>query len=314
MREKLAVTLFPASKDLERGLRDRFQVVGLDKLSPGARAAWLTEHGQDVAAVVTNGKTGCPSELIEALASLEIIAIHGVGYDKIDLRLAGSRNVIVCNTPGVLTDDVADLAVGLVIALLRQVPRADSFLREGRWEHGEFPLSTRVSGKRFGIVGLGRIGEAIATRLSSFGPISYTSRGAKEVPWTYVPDLCHMALQSDVLIIACSASRSTERMVNREVLAALGEKGFLVNVARGSIVDEAALSEALESGQLAGAALDVFADEPQPSAGLRLSSRTTLTPHLGSATHESRKAMAEMVLANLDAHFAGAVVPHPLHP
>lgn len=294
---------------LESELKRRFQVVKLNDLGSAEARQWLRSHGAEVCAVVTNGKIGCSGALIDALPRLRIIAIHGVGFDTVDLERARARGIAVTNTPGVLTDDVADLAVGLVIALLRGIPRADRHIRDGDWSSAEFPLATRVSGKKFGIVGLGRIGSAIASRLSAFGEILYTGRSAKPVPWTFHDSVLSLAQASDVLIVASAANEDTRSLIDAKVLGALGEGGFLVNIARGSIVDEAALVEALKSGRLAGAALDVFADEPNVPADVRASDRVVLTPHVGSATVEARKAMAQSVLASLDAFLAGKEIP-----
>lgn len=262
---------------------------------------------------MTNGKVGCDRALIGALPNLRIIAIYGVGFDKVDLAAARQRGIVVANTPGVLTDDVADLAVGLVICLLRGIASADRYLREGQWAQSEYVLKTKVTGKRFGILGLGRIGTAIAERLTVFGPVSYAGTRMKQVPWTFHDDPVSLARWCDVLIVACAANERTRSLIGEEVLSALGPDGYLVNIARGSIVDEHALVESLESGRLGGAALDVFEDEPNVRRELATSDRVVLTPHIGSATAETRRAMADAVLANLDAFFAGRPVPNEVH-
>ena len=215
-------------------------------------------------------------------------------------------------TPGTLTDDVADLAVGLIISLLRQIPAADAHVRSGAWPSGEQPLARKVTGRRFGILGLGHIGGAIAARLSAFGPVSYTSRHPKPVPYEYHADVGVLAVASDVLVVACSANESTRHLVDAGVLDALGPDGWLVNVSRGSVVDEAALIQALDAGKIAGGALDVFENEPQVPEALRNSPRAVLTPHIASATVETRRAMAELVLANLDAVLQGREPPTPV--
>ena len=240
------------------------------------------------------------------------MAINGVGYDKVDLALARSRGVRVTTTPGTLTDDVADLAVGLIISLLRQIPAADAHVRSGAWPSGEQPLARKVTGRRFGILGLGHIGGAIATRLAAFGPVAYASRNRKPVPYEFHADPGVLAVASDVLVVACSANETTRHMVDAGVLDALGPDGWLVNVSRGSVVDEAALVQALETGRIAGAALDVFENEPQVPEALRASPKVVLTPHIASATIETRKAMADLVLANLDAVLRGEEPPTPV--
>lgn len=239
------------------------------------------------------------------LPALRLIAVNGVGYDRIDLAECARRSIVVANTPDVLTDDVADLAVGLVISLLRDIARADRHVRSGAWDSGEFPLTRRVSGSRFGIVGLGRIGTAIARRLEPFGEVAYCSRSRKDVRWTAYPDPAALARDSDVLVISSAANASTRGMIGTAELEMLGPQGYLVNVARGDIVDQSALLEALGKGRIAGAALDVFADEPAVPEPLTLSGKTLLTPHIGSATLAAREAMADRLCANVEAFLRG---------
>ncbi len=215
----------------------------------------------------------------------------------------------VTTTPGVLTEDVADLAVGLVIGLLRGIPAADAFVRRGEWEKGAWPLGRKVSGRRFGIVGLGQIGSAIATRLAAFGPVAYTGPRRKAVEYRFHVDLLELARDSDVLVISCPAKESTHHLVNAAVIDALGPPGYLINVSRGSVVDEAALIEALAARRLRGAALDVFESEPCVPQALRMSANTVLTPHTASATVETRMQMADLVLKNLDAFCDSAPLP-----
>jgi lactate dehydrogenase-like 2-hydroxyacid dehydrogenase len=304
-----ALQLCPFSPYLETGLGQRFEVVHWFALDAAAQSAWLKQRAESVHAVVTGGHIGCANALIEALPALGIIAINGVGTDKVDKSVARARNVCVTTTPGVLTEDVADLAIGLIIGLLRNIPAADAYVRAGHWPNGDLPLARKVSGRRFGIVGLGQIGTAIAARLTPFGCVSYTDRERKPYAYEFYDDVISLARSSDVLIIASSANASTHHLINAEVLQALGPRGYLVNVARGSIVDEAALVAALQSGALAGTALDVFADEPNVPAALRTHPNVVLTPHIASATCETRTLMADAVLANLDAFMAGRVPP-----
>ena len=304
-----ALQLCPFSPALEAALRERFRVVRWFELDEAAQHAWLAGNAASVRAVVTGGHIGCPSALMLALPSLGIVAINGVGFDKVDLALARSRGVGVTTTPGVLTDDVADLAVGLIIALLRQIPAGEAHVRSGAWRAGERPLARKVSGRRFGILGLGDIGSAIARRLEPFGPVAYTSRQAKAAPYDFYADVTSLARASEVLVVACAANESTRRMVNAKVLDALGPDGWLVNVSRGSVVDEPALITALAESRLAGAALDVFEAEPNVPEALRLSPKVVVTPHIASATVETRMAMADLVLKNLDALLAGKPLP-----
>ena len=304
-----ALQLCPFSPALEGALSERFEVIRWFELDEAAQLAWLAANAASVRAVVTGGHIGCPNALMLALPSLGIVAINGVGFDKVDLNLARQRGVGVTTTPGVLTDDVADLAVGLIIALLRQIPAGEAHVRSGAWPAGERPLARKVSGRRFGILGLGHIGSAIARRLEPFGPVAYTSRQAKAVPYDFHPDVMSLARASEVLVVACAANESTGRLVDAGVLDALGPEGWLVNVSRGSVVDEAALIAALAEGRLAGAALDVFEAEPKVPEALRLSPKVVLTPHIASATVETRVAMAQLVLNNLDAFLAGDPLP-----
>lgn len=304
-----ALQLCPFSPYLESGLTERFEVVRWFALDEAAQSAWLKQGAESVRAVVTGGHIGCANELMEALPALGIIAINGVGVDKVDRQVARARNVRVTTTPGVLTEDVADLAIGLIVGLLRNIPAADAYVRAGRWPSGDMPLARKVSGRRFGIVGLGQIGAAIAARLTPFGQVAYTNLERKPCSYEFYEDVVSLAGACDVLIVATSANASTHHLIDAKVLQALGPQGYLVNVARGSIVDEAALVAALESGALGGAALDVFADEPNVPAALRAHPNVVLTPHIASATSETRTLMADAVLANLDAFLAGKALP-----
>jgi lactate dehydrogenase-like 2-hydroxyacid dehydrogenase len=308
----VALQLNPFSPTLEAELARRLEVVRWFEFGPDERAAWLASRATEVVAIVAGGHIGGPTELIEALPQLKIVAINGVGFDKVDLELARSRGVRVTTTPGTLTDDVADLAVGLIISLLRRIPAADGYVRSGAWPSGEFPLGRKVTGRRFGILGLGHIGGAIAARLSAFGPVAYSSRTAKPVAYDFHPDAMTLARASDVLVVASAANASTRHLVDARVLEALGPEGWLVNVSRGSVVDETALIDALEAGRIAGAALDVFEDEPKVPEALRASAKVVLTPHIASGTVETRAAMAALVLANLDAVLAGEEPPTPV--
>jgi lactate dehydrogenase-like 2-hydroxyacid dehydrogenase len=297
---RIALQMCPFSAYLESGMADRFQVVRWFELDEPARGSLLATRSTDICAVATAGHIGCPADLVHRLPGLRVIAINGVGLDKVDLALAARRGIKVTTTPGALAEDVADLAVGLVIGLLRGIAPADAFVRSGQWLAGERGLARKVTGRHFGILGLGQIGSAIAARLAPFGPVSYCGPRRKPVPYFYHDTVLALAQASDVLVIACPATPDTIRMVNTAVLAALGEEGYLVNVSRGAIVDEVALIEALDTGRLAGAGLDVFVDEPHVPVALCASPRTLLTPHIASATVETRRRMADLVLAGLD--------------
>jgi lactate dehydrogenase-like 2-hydroxyacid dehydrogenase len=293
---------------MENGLRDRFVVHRWFEVAN--RDQWLMTHGSAVRGIVTGGNLGVPSPMMERLPSLGIIAISGVGFDKVDLDLARRRGIRVTNTPDVLTDDVADLTLGLIVAQFRSLAACDRYVRDGRWPAAPYPLGRKLTGRRFGIIGFGRIGAAIAARLAPLGPVAYHATADKHNQHAYYDDPVKLAAASDVLIVATSANKSTLNLVGRAVLDALGPRGVLVNIARGSVVDERELIAALQEKRIAGAALDVYADEPQVPEALRAMPNVALTPHIGSATHETRDEMARMVLGSLDAYFGGKPVPH----
>ncbi len=239
----------------------------------------------------------------------------GVGYDRVDVPAAIERGIPVTHTPDVLNDEVADLAIGLMLSVARRIPQADRYVRAGRWAaEGPMPLARKMSGARLGIVGLGRIGQAIAKRAAAFGmQIAYTGRTQRPgLPYPYHPSARALAANVDFLVVITPGGEGTRHLIDREVLRALGPRGFLVNVARGSVVDEQALVEALRAGEIAGAGLDVFAQEPEVPQALREMDNVVLTPHMASATHETRQAMADLALANLQAHFAGRPLLSPV--
>ena len=266
-----------------------------------------------VQGLITNGGLGVPSTLIDALPALEVISIYGVGYDRIDLDLCRARGIKVGNTPDVLTGDVADLCVGMILALDRGMIGADAWVRSGDWAaKGAYPLQRRVYGRRAGILGLGRIGEAIARRLAGFDfTIAYSARSPKPVPedWAFVPDAVTLARQSDILIVALAATAETRHIVGPEVIAALGSDGMVANISRAANIDEEALLDALENGGLRAAALDVFEDEPQLNPRFVALKNVILQPHQASGTHETRRAMGQLMRDNLAAHFAGKPLP-----
>lgn len=268
-----------------------------------------------VRAVAGGGESKVPRSLMEQLPALEMVSIMGVGYDGVDVAAALEKRIPVTHTPGVLNDEVADLAIGLMLSVARRIPLADRYVRAGRWaKEGAMPLARKVSGARLGIVGLGRIGQAIASRAEAFGmSIAYTGRGAKaELAYTFYPTAQALAAQVDFLIVITPGGAGTRHMINAEVLKALGPEGYLINVARGSVVDEAALVDALQQGVIAGAALDVFEKEPHPTEALWSMDNVVLTPHMASATVQTRHAMAKLAVDNLRAHFAGQALFTPV--
>jgi hydroxypyruvate reductase len=282
----------------------------LHELDPGALAG-AAPHIRGIAA---SGESRVSANLIHALPALELISVMGVGYDGVDVAAAKARGVVVTHTPDVLNDDVADLAIGLMLASSRQLPAADRFVRAGLWPQGAMPLARKVSGARLGLVGMGRIAKAIAQRALAFGmTIAYTARSAKpDLPYAFHADAAALAAQVDYLVVITPGGAGTRKLIDARVLAALGPRGILVNVARGSVVDETALIEALENGTIAGAALDVFENEPQVPQRLLALHKVVLTPHIGSATMSTRQAMADLAFGNLAAHFAGKPLLTPV--
>lgn len=295
-------------------LADAYDVFELWKHADRDQA--LAEHGKDVVAIVTSATMGAKAELINALPSLKAICSWGVGYETIDLEAARKRGVLVSNTPDVLTDCVADLAWGLLISGARRMSLGDRFVRAGQWGqvHGNIPLGTRVSGKKLGIVGLGRIGDAIARRGTGFDmEVRYHNRRARDdVSYGYAASLVELAEWADFLVVATVGGPGTRHLVNQAVLEALGPKGLIVNIARGPVIDEAALVEAIQSGKLGGAALDVFEHEPKVPDALKQHGNTVLLPHIGSATYETRMEMENLMLENLQAFFATGRVVTPV--
>jgi lactate dehydrogenase-like 2-hydroxyacid dehydrogenase len=291
-------------------LRQNHEVVDFHSLS----AAEFAARAPEFEVLLTNGEDTVPRERIQALPALGLIANFGVGYDGIDLQAAADHDVQVSNTPDVLTDDVADLAMGLLLAASRQIPAAQRFLESGAWAGGGFTWTRKVSGSRLGIVGMGRIGEAIARRASAFDmPIRYFSRSPKPaVPHGFEPSLIELAAWADALVVCVPGGKETKGLINAEILRALGPQGFLVNVGRGPVVDEAALIRALQAGELGGAGLDVFTDEPQVPEQLQGLPNVVLTPHIGSATWQTRKAMSELVVENVRAFERGHRLATPV--
>jgi hydroxypyruvate reductase len=267
-----------------------------------------------VRAIAASGESKVTRELIAQLPALEIVSVFGVGYDGIDVAAARERGIAVTHTPNVLNDEVADLALGLMLAVARRIPQADRYVREGKWPAGPIPLARKVSGARLGIVGLGRIGMAIAKRAAAFDmSIAYTARSEKPAcAYRYLPSAAALAAEVDFLVVITPGGAGTRKLIDATVLRALGKEGYLINVARGSVVDEAALVEALQSGTIAGAGLDVFENEPNVPAELFSLDNVVLTPHVGSATWQTRRAMSDLAFGNLEAHFAGRPLLSPV--
>lgn len=265
----------------------------------------------EVRGIATRSMVGADAALMAALPRLEIVAVFGAGLDAVDLDAARARGIRVTHTPDVLTEDTGEYAIALVLALLRRVVEGDRFVRAGRWASGALPNSTRVRGRRLGIVGLGRIGLAVARRATALGmQVAWHGPHDKpEIGYPFHADLRALARAVDVLLLTCPGGRATERMVDAGVLDALGPQGFLVNIARGSVVDESALVAALAERRIAGAALDVFRDEPNVPAALLGMEQVIVAPHIASTTEETRREIGELMLANLAAHFAGRPLP-----
>ncbi|OBH05724.1 MULTISPECIES: 2-hydroxyacid dehydrogenase [unclassified Mycobacterium] len=282
------------------------------------RTRFLADHAAGVRVVVTSGQPGVDADTIAALPNLEAIVNNGAGVDAIDLEAAKRRGIGVSNTPDVLSDTVADTALGLILMTLRRFGAADRYVRAGRWARGgQFPYARDVSGLQVGILGLGRIGSAIATRLLGFDcAIAYHNRHRiDECPYRYAESPARLAQSVDVLVVATTGDHRTRKLVDRTVLEALGPEGYLINIARGSVVDQEALVELLVGGGLAGAGLDVFADEPHVPAELLSLDNVVVFPHIGSATARTRRAMALLAIRNLDSYLdTGELVTPVLRP
>ena len=274
--------------------------------------AFLQEVGSTIQAVVTRGDIGVSNHVLQVLPQVGLIALFGVGTDAVDLDYTRSRNIAVTITSGVLTQGVADLAMGLLLAGARQLCQGDRFVREGRWLNTAPALATQVSGKRIGIFGMGNIGQAIARRASGFDmEILYNDRQKiAGLDYQWCADLHTLARESDFLVIAASAGAENQKLIDATVLSAMPKHAWLINIARGSLVDESALISALQKGVIGGAALDVYEDEPNVPAALIALDNVVLQPHVASATHETRQKMSDVVYANVEAYFAQAPLPN----
>jgi len=305
---------------LERSFEDELAArYEIPKLPDGpGRAQFLAQHAADIRVVLTNGHPGVDAGTIAALPNLEVIVNNGAGVDSIDLAAAKRHGIGVSNTPDVLSDTVADTALGLILMTLRRFGAAERYVRAGRWtRNGQFPYARDLSGLQVGILGLGRIGSAIATRLLGFDcAIAYHNRHRIEgSPYRYAESPVELAESVDVLVVATTGDHKTRSLVDRTVLEALGPEGYLINVARGSVVDQAALVELVAGGGLAGAGLDVFVDEPNVPPELFTLDNVVLFPHIGSATARTRRAMALLAIRNLDSYLnSGKLVTPVLSP
>ncbi len=266
---------------------------------------FLARHGSEFVALATIATIGIDEALMAALPALRVISSLGVGLDRIDLDAAARRGIAVGYTPDVLNDCAADTAFALLLDVARRVSEGDRFVRRGAWSGRPFPLSTRVSGKRIGLVGMGRIGRVIARRAEGFDmQVRYHSRRPADVPHEHMASLQALAKWADFLVVATGGGPETRHLINMRVLDALGPHGYLINIARGTVVDEVALVDALATGRIAGAGLDVFENEPHVPQALRVLDNVVLLPHVGSATRETREAMGALVLENLESFFS----------
>lgn len=261
-------------------------------------------------AILIRSNTKLPEALVKQIPSIRMVATCGVGYDNLPLAYLKKQGIKASNTPGVLNDAVCELAIGLMLALLRQLPEAQEYVKSTAWSKAPFRLTTTLAGKRVGIAGMGRIGQDLAKRLEPFKvEIAYSGPNKKSLPYAYYPDVQELAKACDILFLACPATPDTDNMIDAKALEALGPSGYLINIARGSVVDEGALLYALQHKKIAGAALDVFENEPNPSHEFLTLDNVLLTPHIGSATSETRIAMTNLAVDNLEAFFNQQTLP-----
>jgi lactate dehydrogenase-like 2-hydroxyacid dehydrogenase len=298
--------MIPVNSVLQVGQFPEIMQLGIDKrlsttrlLDPQSK---LPEG--NFTAILTRSNTQIPQELLEKIPGIQMVATCGVGYDNLPLDYLKAHGIKASNTPGVLNDAVCELAIGMLFGLLRRIPEAQNFVKSTAWSKAPFTITTTLAGKSVGIAGMGRIGQDLAKRLEPFKvKLVYTGPTPKELPYEYFSDIKSLAKASDILILACPASPETDKMINADVLEALGPRGYLINIARGSVVDEAALLVALQQKIIAGAALDVFENEPNPNADFLNIDNVLLTPHIGSATSETRQLMTNLAIDNLEAFY-----------
>lgn len=304
----LGTLLPPEMEELESS----FSVIRLAKEADPE--AVLQQHRNDIVGIIASPMKKVNRHLIEALPNLEIISQFGIGVDNIELAAAAERHIAVTNTPDLVTNDTADIALSLLLNCARRTVEGDAYVRVGHWANGPMPLGTTLTGKTVGIIGLGRIGQAVARRVSAFdmNVIYYGRHEKPEFSYSYYPDLVKLAEDSDFMILTVSGGADTRHLVNADVLRALGPSGYLINVARGSVVDEEALLIALRNKEIAGAGLDVFEDEPHVPEALFSMDNVVILPHIGTATVETRTKMGQLVLENLRAHFDGKPLKTPV--
>lgn len=304
--------LYPMRPDAMAQLEAAYTLHRADQAAD--KAAFIVEHGPKCRTIATNGHEPVTREMIAAMPGLDLVACSSAGFESFDLAAMAERGVRLTNTSAALSDDVADTAILLMLAARRSLVAAEAYVRSGDWaKKGMYPLQHTISGKRLGIVGMGTIGQEIARRAEALRmQVSYWNRRPKDVPWRFQPDLVQLAAESDVLVVIVAGGEGTRGLISAEVMAALGRQGLLVNVSRGSVVDEPAMIAALTSGALGHAALDVFASEPDPDPALTALPNVTLFPHHASGTVETRDAMAQLVVDNLAAFYAGKPLLTPV--
>jgi len=291
----LQVGFFPDSMQAE--INRRFRPTCL--LDPKAPAP-----AGNCQAMLVRSNTKLPEALVRQIPSIRLVTTCGVGYDNLPLTYLKKQGIKATNTPGVLNDAVCELAIGMMFGLMRRIPESQEFLKSGEWSKGLFPLTTTLAGKKVGILGMGRIGQDLAKRLEPFKvEILYNGPSKKDVPYRYISSVKELAEQSDVLFLACPASAATDKIIDAAILDALGSNSYLINIARGSVINESALLDALQQKRIAGAALDVFDNEPNPNPAFLSLDNVLLTPHIGSATSETRIAMTNLAVDNLEAFF-----------
>lgn len=311
-KEKVLINADEIMPRLAQDLENEFDVTYLGRQPDPT--AFLKEHGASFTGLVTHAGAGADAALVAALPKLKVVSSLGVGFDQLDENALKPRGIRVGYTPDVLNDCVADLALAMMLDISRGLTASDRFVRQGKWLSGNFPLQRRLSGKRLGILGMGRIGLDIARRAQAFDmSIAYHNRNRRDdVDFAYHDTPAALAAAVDYLVVVVTGGPATARLVNAEVLAALGPEGYLINISRGSVVDDEALINALRSGGIAGAALDVFTDEPNVPEALLTMDNVLLAPHIGSATHETRAAMAQLVVDNLRAYYTDGEVLKPV--
>ncbi|CRY57110.1 putative D-isomer specific 2-hydroxyacid dehydrogenase family protein [Yersinia intermedia] len=307
--QQAVLIIAPVMDYLTEKLEQNFTVYKLFDVSD--QSVFLADQGKNIKGIVTRGDIGVTNEVLALLPEVEIISIFGVGTDAVDLDYTRERKIIVTTTPGVLTDDVADTALGLILATSRRLCQADKFLRAGQWPHSSLPLASKVTGKRLGVFGMGRIGQAIARRAAGFDmQIAYTDTAhIDSLPYQYVPDLVSLAKQSDILVVAISGGKDSVGLVDKTIFAAMPNDAILINIARGSMINQDELILALQQQEIGGAGLDVFADEPNVPQALIEMDNVVLLPHIASATKETRIQMSDIVFSNILAHFSGNKAP-----